>query len=66
MVSRDIGVPIYRLEIWRNRALDGIDMALDPRKTMRLAELLAEANQRIAALGQEVARLRGEGDGEHG
>jgi hypothetical protein len=58
-LSRELGVEIYRLEQWRERALAGIDAALRERDAND--PLVAErdaALKRIGELSMEVELLR--------
>ena len=43
MVSREVGVPIYQLEEWRDKALLGMESALKSRKDDPTERKLAEA-----------------------
>ena len=57
-LSRELGVPVYRLEQWRERALAGIAAALKERGGDPLDEELAAAMRRIGELSMEVELLR--------
>ncbi len=57
-VSREMAIPIYQLERWRNRALAGIDAALTERRNDPLEASLEDANRRIDELAMEVEVLR--------
>jgi transposase len=59
-VSREVSVPIYKLERWRDRALAGIDAGLKERESDPLERQLDEANRRIGELMMEVEILRKE------
>jgi hypothetical protein len=59
-VSREVGMPIYKLEQWRDRALAGIDAGLKERENDPLAKQLDEANRRIGELVMEVEILQKE------
>ncbi len=59
-VSRELGVEIYRLEAWRNQALEGMESALKKRDSDPLAEGLKAAKQHIGELTMEVEILRKE------
>jgi len=59
-VSREVSVPIYRLEQWRDRALAGIDSGLKERENDPLEKQLGEANRRIGELVMEVDILQKE------
>ena len=56
--SRELGVPVYRLEQWRERALAGIAAALKERGGDPVDEELAAAMRRIGELSMEVELLR--------
>lgn len=57
-LSRELGVPVYRLERWRERALSGIDGALREREGDPLNEELSAAMKRIGELTMETEVLR--------
>jgi transposase len=57
-LSRELGVPLYRLERWRERALSGIDGALREREGDPVTEELAAAMKRIGELTMENEVLR--------
>lgn len=57
-VSREMAVPVYKLERWRNCALAGLDSALKERENDSLETCLEEAYRRINELAAEVERLR--------
>src|SRR5258705_6262879 len=57
-ISREVSVPIYRLEEWRDRALAGMDARLKERENDSLEAQLGEATPRICELGIEVQILR--------
>ena len=57
-VSREVSVPIYKLEQWRDRALAGIDAGLKERENDPLEKQLDEANRRIGELVMEVEILQ--------
>ena len=59
-VSREIAVPIYKLEQWRDRALTGIDAGLKERENDPLEKALDEAKRRIGELVMEVEILQKE------
>jgi hypothetical protein len=59
-ISREVSVPIYKLERWRERALAGIDAGLKERVNDPLERQLDEANRRIGELVMEVEILRKE------
>ncbi len=57
-LSRELAVPIYRLEQWRERALAGIDAGLKERENDPLERQLDEARRRIGELVMEVEILQ--------
>jgi transposase len=57
-LSRRLGLPVYRLEEWRQRGLDGIDAGLRERDSDPRAQALAEAHRRIGELNMENELLR--------
>jgi hypothetical protein len=57
-LSRELGVPPYRLERWRERALAGIDGSLREREGDAVSEELAAAMKRIGELTMENELLR--------
>lgn len=59
-LSRELAVPICRLEKWRERALAGIDAGLKERENDPLEQQLDEANRRIGELVMEIEILRKE------
>jgi len=59
-LSRELAVPIYRLEAWRDRALAGMDVGLKERENDPLEKQLDDANRRIGELVMEVEILRKE------
>lgn len=59
-ISREVSVPIYKLERWRDRALAGIDAGLKERENDPLDRLLDQANRRIGELVMEVEILHKE------
>ena len=59
-ISREVAVPIYRLEEWRDRALAGIDAGLKERENDPVERQLDDANRRIGELVMEVEILRKE------
>ena len=59
-VSREVSVPIYKLERWRDRALAGIDAGLKERENDPVEKQLDEANRRIGELVMEVEILQKE------
>lgn len=59
-LSRELAVPIFRLEEWRDRALAGIDGGLKERENDPVEKQLDDANRRIGELVMEVEILRKE------
>ncbi|MGQ9862856.1 MAG: hypothetical protein ACUVSD_12715 [Thiobacillaceae bacterium] len=59
-VSREVSVPIYKLERWRDRALAGIDAGLRERESDPVERQLDEATRRIGELVMEVEILQKE------
>src|ERR1035437_438696 len=59
-LSREVSVPIYKLEQWRDRALASIDAGLRERKTDPVERQLEEANRRLGELVMEVEILQNE------
>lgn len=59
-ISREVAVPIYRIEEWRDRALAAIDAGLKERENDPVERQLDEANRRIGELVMEVEILRKE------
>ncbi|WP_449370930.1 hypothetical protein [Thiomonas sp.] len=64
-ISREVSVPIYKLEGWRDRALVGIDAGLREREGDPVERQLGEANRRIGELVMEVEILRKERQAKH-
>ena len=64
-LSRELAVPIYRLERWRERALAGLAGALKERATDPLGDELGAAMRRIGELtmANELLRARVERPG---
>lgn len=58
LLSRELGVPIYRLEQWRAKADAALDGALKERETDTATGELAAAMQRIGELSMENELLR--------
>ncbi|MBS3936838.1 MAG: hypothetical protein KGZ43_11770 [Sulfuritalea sp.] len=59
-ISREVSVPIYKLEGWRDRALAAIDAGLKERENDPVERQLDEANRRIGELVMEVEILQKE------
>lgn len=59
-VSREVSVPIYQLEQWRERALAGLDAGLKERGDDPLGRRLDEARRRIGGRVLEVEILQKE------
>jgi hypothetical protein len=57
-LSRQLGVPVYKLEEWRQRGLAGIDAGLRERDDDPNERELAEAHRSIGALSMENELLR--------
>lgn len=57
-VSREMAVPVYKLERWRNRALAGIESALRRSENDSLEANLEDAYRRINELALELEVLR--------
>src|SRR6202166_1435533 len=53
-ISREVSVPIYRLEEWRERALAGIDAGLKERENYPLEAKIGDAIGGIGAAGIET------------
>jgi transposase len=64
-ISREVSVPIYKLERWRDRALAGIDAGLKERENDPVERQLDEANRRIGELVMEVEILQKERRAKH-
>ena len=62
-LSRRLGLPVYKLEEWRQCGLAGIDAALRGRDDDPQERALAEAHRRIGALSMENELLRAEKPG---
>ena len=58
LLSRELGVPIYKLEQWREKADAALDGALKERENDPASGELAAAMQRIGELSMEVELLR--------
>ncbi len=57
-LSREVGVEIYRLEEWRERALASLELGLKDRQGEPLAEALDAAKRHIGELSMEIELLR--------
>ena len=57
-LSRELGVPLYKIERWRQKAEVALDGALKERETDTVSDELATAMQRIGELSMEVELLR--------
>ncbi len=57
-LSRELGVELYRLEEWRERALAGLELGLKDRQGEPLAEALDAAKRHIGELSMEIELLR--------
>jgi hypothetical protein len=58
LLSRELGLPIFKLEQWRQKAEAALDGALKEREADTAAGELAAAMQRIGELSMEVELLR--------
>jgi transposase-like protein len=58
LVSREIGVPLFQLEEWRDKAIAGMEAALRPQKDHPAERKLAEAQRRIGEMAMENELLR--------
>ena len=58
LVSREIGVPVFKLERWREKAEAALEGALKEREADTADAELAAALQRIGELSMEVELLR--------
>lgn len=57
-LSRELGVPLYKLERWRQKAEAALEGALKERETDAVSDELATALQRVGELSMEVELLR--------
>ena len=57
-LARELGVPLYKLERWRQKAEAALDSALKDGETDAATGELATAMQRIGELSMEVELLR--------
>ncbi len=57
-LSRELGVEVYRLELWRDRALTGMETALKERNGDPLNTELNRAKKTIGELTMEIELLR--------
>ncbi len=64
-LSRELGVEMYRLEQWRDRALAGIDASLRERGNDPVQAELDQAKKRIGELSMENELLRVKADRLH-
>ena len=58
LLSRELGLPISKLEHWRQKAEAGLEGALKEREADPAGDELAAAMQRIGELSMEVEPLR--------
>ena len=58
--SREVSVPIYKLEQWHDRSLAAIDAGLKERENDPVWAQLDDANRRIGELVMEIEMLRKE------
>ena len=57
-LSRELGLPLFKLEQWRQKAEAGLEGALKEREADPASDELAAAMQRIGELSMEVELLR--------
>jgi hypothetical protein len=57
LLSRELGVEVYRLEAWREKAMSGMEMSLKARKGDPLRVELNTAMTRIGELTMQVELL---------
>ena len=57
-VAREVGVEIYRLEEWKNKALSGMDASLRERDGDPLEKELQSARSKIGELMMDIELLR--------
>ena len=58
LLSRELGLPLFKLEHWRQKAEAALDGALKERETDAGDGELAAAMQRIGELSMEIELLR--------
>jgi hypothetical protein len=58
LLSRELGLPMFKLEQWRQKAVTALDGALKEREADTASTELAAAMQRIGALSMENELLR--------
>ena len=58
LLSRELGVPLYKLEQWRQKADTALDGALKERDADPASGELAAALQRVGELSMEIELLR--------
>ena len=58
LLSRELGLPMFKLEQWRQRSEAALDGALKEREADPADGQLAAAMQRIGGLSMEVELLR--------
>ena len=58
MLCRELGLPMFKLEQWRQKAEAGLEGALKEREADPASDELAAALQRIGELSMEVELLR--------
>ena len=66
LVSREIGVPVFKLERWRERAEAALDGALKEREAEAEGPELAAALRRVGELTMENELLRAKMGRSHG
>ena len=59
-LSRELAVPIYRLEDWHDRALAGMEVGLKERDGDPVEKPLDDANRRIGELVMDIEILHKE------
>jgi transposase len=64
-ISREVSVPIYKLEQWRDRSLKGIEASLKEREDDPVVHELDAAKRRIGELVMEVEILQRERRARH-
>jgi transposase len=58
LLSRELGLPLFKLEQWRQKAAVALEGALKERETDQADGQLAAAMQRIGELSMEIELLR--------
>jgi len=65
LLSRDLGVEVYRLEAWREKATSGMETALKARQGDPLQSELDTAMKRIGELTMQVELLEAKAEKSH-